>query len=87
MTTTERIGEFERVTTRGKTVTRVIWVRACSVCGVRFHLTLPKGTPPEAAVSTTTCFEHSAVKRTRKVKRSLRARHRSPNRARYSETP
>ncbi len=78
----ECVGEFEAVTSRGKTITRVIWERPCSVCGAFFRLSLSKDCPPEAATSSTTCFEHSAEKRKRKAERGRRAKYRSPNRKR-----
>lgn len=80
----ECVGEFETVTSRGKTITRMIWERPCSVCGELFQLTLPKNIPPEAATSSTTCSKHSADKRTRKAIRALKAKRRSPNRKRYA---
>jgi hypothetical protein len=80
----ESVGELETVTSRGKTITKVIWQRPCSVCGALFQLMLPKTTPPADATSSTTCFEHSAKKRKCKAGRALKARHRSPNRQRYA---
>jgi hypothetical protein len=29
----DRIGEFEHVTSRGKTIVMTVWERPCSVCG------------------------------------------------------
>jgi hypothetical protein len=74
------VREFDAVTSRGKPIVRVIWQRPCAVCGAPFEFTLPKSLQPEAATSSTTCFEHSADKRKRKAKRALRAKYRSPNR-------
>jgi hypothetical protein len=82
----ECVGEFETATSRGKPITRVIWERPCTACGAFFRLTLPKGAPTFLVdIYSTTCPEHSADKRTRKAKRSLRVKYRSPNRKRYGK--